>query len=87
LRKQKSKGAKDDCAASLSVPEFGYKCHMLRCRKCQRKIIVEVGLLGVDHTSMISVICAECLRQDGLSKSFRRKHPEESREMEEWIKS
>ncbi|MCJ7424367.1 hypothetical protein MUP01_08905 [Candidatus Bathyarchaeota archaeon] len=87
MRKQKSKGVKDDFAASLLMPQSRCKCHMLRCRKCQRKILVEVGLLGVDHTSVISVICGECLKQDGLSKSFRRKHPEESREMEDWIKS
>jgi hypothetical protein len=83
--KQRSRGTED--ALRDVIPKMGYKCHTLECRKCHRKILVEVGLFGVDHTGVISVICADCLRQNGLSPSFRRKFRSEAEEIEKWMAS
>jgi len=65
--------------------EFPYTYHKLACTKCGRKIIVEVLLIGVDHTASITAVCAECLKK-GVNKEFAEKNPEAAKDIEEWIK-
>jgi hypothetical protein len=37
---------------------------LLACSKCQKKILVERGLIGVDHTVALTATCWECLTED-----------------------
>jgi len=52
------------------------------CSKCGRKILVEMGLIGVPHHTSISVTCGECLV---LSKKFRKQQPEIVSKIERWL--
>jgi hypothetical protein len=35
--------------------------YLTACHKCGRKILVEMGLIGVPHHTGVSVTCGECL--------------------------
>ena len=50
---------------------------LLNCRKCQRKILVEEGLVGVSHTVTKGVICWDCLTkgQQANAKKLYSIHP------------
>ena len=62
--------------------EYCYKT--AACPKCGRKILVEMGLIGVQHHSLIMVTCAECL-QVPLAEAFRERRPEAVAEIEKWL--
>jgi hypothetical protein len=48
-----------------------YEYHKLKCSKCGRKILVEIGLIGVGHNAIVSVTCAECFKKVGFSDVFK----------------
>jgi len=56
--------------------------HLTACHKCGRKILVEMGLIGVPHHTGISVTCGECLV---LSKRFHKEQPEIVAKIESWL--
>jgi hypothetical protein len=37
---------------------------LIACSKCNRKILVERGLIGTDHTVALMAACWECLTED-----------------------
>lgn len=57
--------------------------HLTTCHKCGRKILVEMGLIGVPHHTGLSVTCGDCLV---LSKRFRKKHPKIAAKIESWLR-
>jgi hypothetical protein len=57
----------------------------LKCSKCGRKILVEIGLIGVSHNAMVNVTCAECLKKGGLSDDFKKRFVEVAADIEKWL--
>ena len=55
-----------------------------KCKKCGRKILVEMGLFGVAHHTMVTATCGACLSE--IDEAFRQKHPEAAKDIENWIK-
>ena len=41
---------------------------LVKCSKCGRRILVERGLIGVDHTIGIYATCWDCLESEGQKK-------------------
>lgn len=64
------------------MPEYQFLKR--ECRKCGRKILVEIILIGASHNADILVICAECLT---ISPGYREQHPTEAAEIEAWAKT
>lgn len=64
---------------------LGYAYYKLRCRKCGRKILVEVSLTGTDHNADVMVNCAECLKEHGVDEKFKRKYPKIAEDIQSWI--
>lgn len=56
--------------------------HLTACHRCGRKILVEMGLIGVPHHTGVSVTCGECLV---LSEQFRKEQPEILSKIEGWL--
>jgi hypothetical protein len=56
--------------------------HLTACHKCGRKILVEMGLIGVPHHTGVSATCGECLV---LSEQFRKEQPEIVSKIESWL--
>jgi hypothetical protein len=56
-------------------------CHLLECPECKRKILVSVGLIGINHTISIVATCADCLK---IKPSFAIEYPEIVEKIEEW---
>jgi|GEM_PF-2574353 len=50
---------------ALKFPVVG---KLVKCSKCDRRILVERGLIGVDHTIGIYVTCWDCLESEGQKK-------------------
>ena len=59
-----------------------YIYHKLECLFCGRKIIVHRFMIGVNHTSSISVDCAECLKEKGINKKWAEANPESAKAMD-----
>lgn len=51
------------------------------CRKCGRKIIVEMGLIGTQHHVGTGVTCADCLE---INDKFKQEFPEIAQRIENW---
>jgi hypothetical protein len=64
---------------------FEYEHHKTKCGKCERKILVEILLIGVSHNANVTVICRDCLKDKGINPKFKEEHPEEAKDIEEWI--
>lgn len=62
---------------------FRYEYHKLACRKCGRKILVEIALFGVSHNAEVVATCAECLE---LSRDFKGKHAKAADDISKWMK-
>lgn len=64
-------------------PEYipGGMGHMLKCRKCKRKILVSMGLIGTVHHMGTCVVCAECLE---VVEEFRKQHPDIAKRLDDW---
>ncbi len=60
-----------------------YMHHKLTCKKCGRKILVEIILMGTSHNAGVLVTCAECLGK--LDEKFCKEHPEEAESIKAWI--
>ena len=67
----------------METMDMDYDYKTTACRKCGRKILVEMGLIGVPHHSWIMVTCAECV-QPPINDAFRGNHPEAAAEIEKW---
>jgi hypothetical protein len=68
--------------ASIKL-DYGYR--IADCPKCGRAILVQYGLFGIDHTTGICVICKDCLKKIGISEEFTKEHPEEAKEISDWL--
>ena len=55
--------------------------HFCQCKKCGRKFVVEMALIGTIHHHNPVVICTECLE---LNEEFDRKWPEIAKQIEAW---
>lgn len=53
------------------MPDFPVVGELVKCEKCGREILVERGLIGIDHTFTILVSCWQCLKKE--SKKIARK--------------
>jgi hypothetical protein len=62
-----------------------YEYHKLKCSKCGRKILVEIGLIGVSHNAVVRVTCAECLKKAKLSDVFKKCYTETADDIERWL--
>jgi hypothetical protein len=56
--------------------------HMTACKKCGRKVLVEMGLIGVPHHVGLVVTCGECVEP---SEQIRKEHPEIVSKVENWL--
>lgn len=56
--------------------------HLTACRKCGRKILVEMGLIGSTHHVGVTATCGECLM---LSEQLRKEQPEIASKVERWL--
>lgn len=65
--------------------EYTYTYYRVKCSYCGRKILVEQILDGVSHTATILASCKECLKKSGLPEKFKKQHPKEAKEIEQWI--
>lgn len=65
--------------------EYEYTYHKVKCSFCGREILVEQILFGVPHTATILASCKECLKKSGLPEKFKKDHPKEAKEIEQWI--
>lgn len=52
-----------------------------KCNKCERKILVQMGINGTPHHFGTSVTCADCLVID---EDFRQKYPDIVKQIEDW---
>lgn len=57
-----------------------YKC---QCKKCGRKILVEIGLIGTPHNTEPVVTCAACLV---IASQYKEKFPAQAQDIEDWQK-
>lgn len=53
-------------AEEIKLPVVGDLC---KCSVCKRKILVERGLIGTNHTSGIFVTCWNCLTEEQKEKA------------------
>ncbi len=56
--------------------------HLTACKKCGRKVLVEMGLIGVPHHLGVTVTCGDCLV---VPEQFRKGHPEIVSKIERWL--
>ena len=64
--------------------DMDYAYATTACQKCGRRILVEMGLIGVPHHSWIMVTCAECI-QVPLAEAFRERRSEAAAEIGKWL--
>lgn len=57
--------------------------HLTACRRCGRKVLVELALIGAPHHVAVMVTCGECLEP---SEQMRREHPEIVSAVEKWLR-
>ena len=68
----------------MSASNMDYAYQTTACRKCGRKILVEMGLIGVPHHTWVMATCADCL-QVPISDAFKERRPEAAAEIEKWL--
>jgi len=73
---------KGDEMETMESVDYDYR--MGACPKCGRKILVEMGLIGVPHHSWIMATCAECVKVP-INDAFRERRPEAAAEIEKWL--
>lgn len=59
-----------------------YGHHKLACKKCGRKILVEI-VMGTNYSVIVIATCAECLGV--LDETFCKERPEEAKSIQLWI--
>lgn len=55
--------------------------HKTKCSKCDRKILVQLPLIGVPHHMDVIVCCSECLN---ITEEFKKDHPEVAADLKRW---
>jgi hypothetical protein len=60
-----------------------YEYHKLKCRKCHRKILVQVILTGVSHNLGVYATCAECVGT--VDANFRESNPQAADDVQKWL--
>lgn len=65
--------------------KFNYEHHKEKCSQCGRRILVQIILDGSSHNISVSVVCADCLAKIGVGEEFRKEHPEEAQDIENWL--
>ncbi|MEW6606942.1 MAG: hypothetical protein AB1414_05740 [bacterium] len=50
-------------------PKFPVVGRLVECNNCKRKILVEYGLIGVDHCLGVIATCWECLDKEIQNKA------------------
>ena len=53
-------------AGEIKLPVVGV---LLKCPVCKKKVLVERGLIGTNHTSVIVVTCWDCLTEEEKEKA------------------
>jgi hypothetical protein len=56
--------------------------YLTACRKCGRKVLVEMSMIGSTHHVGVAVTCGECLI---LSDQLRKEQPEIVSKIESWL--
>lgn len=46
--------------------------YYVKCKKCGRAMLVELGLFGVDHTAAVIASCWDCLDDTQKAQAFDR---------------
>lgn len=64
-----------------NLEQYASMGHLLKCHKCEKKILVSLGLIGTPHHIGISATCAECLEID---KDFCKEHPKIANRLDNW---
>ena len=78
---------KDSYYIPAGVGNLGWKQpfasmgEFLSCKKCGRKILVEMGINGTIHHMGTSATCADCIE---IPAEFREKFPDIAKQIEEW---
>ncbi|MCI0407559.1 MAG: hypothetical protein L0191_03180 [Acidobacteria bacterium] len=54
------------------------------CRHCGRKILVEMGLIGVPHHTWVHATCAACIPLP-INETFRAQSPAAAVDLEQWL--
>ena len=62
-----------------------YFHYEMRCNKCGKKVLIEGFRAGTDHTISLGVTCSDCLEDYKVTGAFRKEHPVDARNIEEWI--
>ena len=70
---------------NFPTPKFGFEYHKEKCPECGRRILVQIVLNGVSHNMGATVICAECLKKQGVNEEFKKERPEEAEDIEKWL--
>ena len=70
----------------LEKPKFNYEHHKEKCSQCGRRILVQIVLDGSSHNMSVSVVCADCLAKIGVVEEFKKEHPEEAKDIENWLR-
>jgi len=65
---------------------FRYQYFKKECTKCKRRILVEIGLIGVSHNAGISVTCADCIKEERIPERFKKENREAYNDIIKWIK-
>ena len=85
LESSKNRSEKCNRCEWMRMEGLRYEYHKLKCSKCGRKILVEIGLIGVSHNAIVSVTCAECLKKVKLPDIFKKRHAEAAADIERWL--
>ena len=65
---------------------MNYAYYKSACKKCNRKILVEVILIGTNHNSVVISTCADCLELDETS-NFKKENLDAFNDIQKWSKS
>ncbi len=67
--------------------EYEYRYYKVTCSFCDRWILVEHIYSGVPHTVTILASCKECVKKNEISEKFKKDHPKEAQDIEQWIQA
>ena len=62
--------------------DFTVMGHLTACKKCGRKMLVEMALIGAQHHLGVTVTCGACLV---VPEQFREEYPEIVSKIERWL--
>lgn len=70
------------CEVPEGTDGFPSQTCLTNCYKCNRKIIVAIGLFGIPHHSDPVVWCGECFELDA---KWAEQNPDKAKEIKEWL--